>query len=494
LDLGDIIVDVCYSSVHSHKTTANIMKQPFELKDINLGGIADSRYQGIANSMANIVGLDIHSEPGAIKCNQALVKDSGTTVDGPVSKILPCTDGNTYFFGKTSGKIWKRTSGGVWSLEATASPAAGSAGILDAYEFEGYIYYSMQSRLGRVAVGAPTAWAGRDDSWATFLNTNATYHPIKEKNKILYIGDGFYIAQVEGGLFTGDALDLDSTYTVTALGESGESLAIGTIIANNVNWCRVFRWNGWAISWTVDDQVPEVGIRAFIPADNLTLFAAGTKGNVYSYDGNYGQHVKRIPGIYTSTNKAVVALNAVAHFDRRPMFGISYDSGNPCLQGVYSFGGYSNNYPNVLVLDYVISTGHTANVKILSMEASGDLLFVAWQDDNGGTTYGVDVLDLSNKATGYFETRIINTDRLNGKQIGLAVPYRELPTGTSVVVKAKNNYATSWTTLTTVVDAEHMIINVDTTDLPDSQAFEVRVELVPSSNDTPVVEGLVIAI
>ena len=36
------------------------------LQNINFGGWADSRMQGAENSVAELVGLDVHSDPGAI--------------------------------------------------------------------------------------------------------------------------------------------------------------------------------------------------------------------------------------------------------------------------------------------------------------------------------------------------------------------------------------------------------------------------------------------
>jgi len=81
---------------------------------------------------------------------------------------------------------------------------------MDAWEYQGYIYYTMQSRLGRVAVGAPTDWATRNDSWATFTNTDALYHPCQEVNAVLYIGDANLVAQVDAGVFSADALDIEN--------------------------------------------------------------------------------------------------------------------------------------------------------------------------------------------------------------------------------------------------------------------------------------------
>ncbi|MDD5726293.1 MAG: hypothetical protein PHC53_02675 [Patescibacteria group bacterium] len=461
---------------------------PIEFKDINLGGIADSKDQGLASSVAALVGLDVHSSPGLIKCNQRLIKDSGTTVDDAVSSIVPCSDGSTYFFGKTNGKIWKRTSGGVWSLETTAAPAAGTVGIMDAKEFDGYIYYSMQSRLGRWQVG--TAWSTRDDNFATFPKADPTFHPIIISNLVLYVGDASQLHDVDGGVFHADRVHLDTKYRIKTLGEMNNDLVIGTFVADNVNIVVGFRWNTWSSQVSTHDSVPETAINSFLPTDNYVLAQCGYKGNFYTYDGSFFQQAKRLQGDWTGTNKAEVKPNAVAFFGL-PLFGISNLSGNPCLQGVYSFGGYANNYPKVLALEYVISTGHTSNIEIHAIQTVGDLLFVAWKDLTGGTSYGVDVLDTANKyAGGYLETRIIRVDRINKKQLTAYIPYRSLPTGTDVtLLLSVNNGVFASVALTPDVDR---LLKKATDKMPEGSFFQLRLTLTPSANLTPEVEGLII--
>jgi hypothetical protein len=93
----------------SFKTLLTNSKMDVSFQDINLGGIADSLYQGTKNSVSAMVGIDIHSEPGIIKVNQRLTKESGTTVTDFVTTMVPCSDGNTYMFG-TGGNIYKRDS------------------------------------------------------------------------------------------------------------------------------------------------------------------------------------------------------------------------------------------------------------------------------------------------------------------------------------------------------------------------------------------------
>ncbi len=461
---------------------------PIEIKDVNLGGIADSPYQGIANSVAALVGLDIHGSPGLIKCSQRLIKDSGTTVDDAVSAIVSCSDGSTYFFGKTNGKIWKRTSGGTWSLEATAAPAAGTVGIMDAVEFGGYIYYSMQSRLGRWQVG--TAWSGRNDNFGTFLKADPTYHPIIVSNLVLYIGDASQIDDVDGGIFHTDRVHLDDKYRVKSLGEMGNEIIIGSYVADSVNEVLGFRWNTWSAQVSSHDSVPETSVNAFLPTDNYVFAQCGGKGNFYSYDGAQFQQTKRLQGDWSGTNKAEVKPNAVAFF-RVPLFGMSNVSGNPCLQGVYSFGGYGNNYPKVMALEYVISTGHTSNIEIHAIKAVGDLLFVAWKDLTGGTAYGVDVLDTSNKYTGgYFDTRVIGVDRAHNKQFRIFLPYRALPAGTDITLYMSKNGA-AFAAVDTINDADRLMKYTEVK--ADNAVFvQFRAVLTANANSTPEVEGLIL--
>lgn len=254
-----------------------------EIKNLNLGGIADSDYLGAENSVAEAVGLDIHSEAGVIKVNQALTKESGTLVDDFVKASVPCSDGKTYHFGSTNGKVWSRTSGGTWALEATVAPSAGNIGVLDAKEYQGYIYYAMQNRLGRWQIGS--AWSTRNDNWATFTNGDADWHPMRVVNLVLYIGDKNYVAQVDAGTFSANALDIAAPLRIKSLGRMNTDLLVGTYISDNVTETEIIRWNTWSVSFSTSDPIPEVGVNCFPDTDNNVIVNAGTKGSLYPYNG-----------------------------------------------------------------------------------------------------------------------------------------------------------------------------------------------------------------
>lgn len=460
-----------------------------EIKNINLGGIADSDYLGSENSVAEAVGLDIHGESGLIKVNQALAKDSGTTVDDFVKASVPCSDGATYHFGSTNGKIWKRASNGTWSLEATASPAAGSAGITGAMEYQGYVYYAMQNRLGRWQIG--TAWSTRNDNWATFTNGDVDFHPMKIVSLVLYIGDGKYVAQVDAGTFSANALDIAAPLRIKSLGRLNTDLLIGTFVSDNVTETEIIRWNTWSVSFSYSDPIPEVGVNCFLDADNNVIVNAGTKGNLYLYNGSSLEEYKTVKGVYTGSKKAYVHPNAKFNFNGMPLFGFSNVSGNPANQGVYSLARTNRNYPFVLNLEYAISTGNLSGIEIGAIcPVSSDQFTVSWKDTNGGTTYGVDILDLNNKATvAYLVTRVIMADRSSLLNYGLVhAAYRTMPENTSITVQKKINSDTSFGTAITSVNDTKRLMQSTKVDINDAVRVQTKINLVASGNNAPELE------
>ena len=94
--------------------------------------------------------------------------------------------------------------------------------------------------------GRPTA-----PNWATFTITDAAFHPMIEQNLILFIGDGNYVAQVDAGVFTANALDIKTPLRIKSLGKIGTDILLGTFIAATVNKAIIFRWDTWALALRV---------------------------------------------------------------------------------------------------------------------------------------------------------------------------------------------------------------------------------------------------
>jgi hypothetical protein len=301
--------------------------QIINIDNFNLGGLADSKFSGVKYSLYKLVGFDLHSTPGVLKVAQKLTKDSGSTVTEFVKCQVVSTNGNTYHFSSTSGKIWQRTSAGVWSLVYTTVPSSGGAGCSGAREYQGYIYWATENWLHRIlasnAVGSAQWSANAAPNWNQFTNGDPSFHPMIEQNLILYIGDANLLAQVEEEVFTADALDITTPYRIKCLGKIGTDVLLGTYVNDTITKTQIFRWNTYSVSFTTSDEIDEVGINCFIPGDNVVYVQAGLQGNIYIYNGEQLQLYRRIPGEYSPTEYGRMFPNAAANFNGKILMGFS---------------------------------------------------------------------------------------------------------------------------------------------------------------------------
>jgi len=358
-------------------------------------GISDSKWNGIAGSVEECVGLDIHSIPGLTKVRQKMKKDSGATVDGFVKVAIALSTGYSIWFSNDSGKIWARTSGGSWSLAHT-TVSTGADVCVGAMEYNGQVYWATHTRLHKIAIAnADNDWsADMTHDFGTFGVTDADFHPMAIQDLTLFIGDGNQVAQVdENGTFSSNVLDIKTPLRIKAMVAYEWDLLLGTYVADTVNLTELIRWDTVSPSWNTSDPIEEVGINAFIRDDNYLYVNAGRAGNLYFYNGEQLLPFKKIPGTYSTTQTGQIHPESHANFQGVPVFGFSNIAGNPAKQGLYSFGSYSRDYPKVLDLSWVNSQDKTSLQEIGAVLSLDMDLLMAWKD---GSNFGVDIVD-----TGY---------------------------------------------------------------------------------------------
>lgn len=462
-----------------------------QLQNVNMGGIADSNYLGSKNSVADMIGFDIHSEVGVLKVNNRLVKESGSTVDDFIKAMVACSDGSTYMFGSTGSKIWSRAFDATYALEATASP---NSGIHGAIEYQGYIYYAFgTTRLGRWQLG--TAWSTRTDNWATF-NNSSTYRPMQILNAVLYIGDGNQVAQVDAGVFSANALDIDAKYTVSCLGQMGTDLLLGTVTSDG-SYAQIFRWNTWSVSFTNSDPIIGNAIWAFLPMDN-SVMVIGSKGQIYLYDGSTLEPYKRIKGTWTFSNDAQVFYNAVLNYNGLPLFGLSIGTGltNAASEAIWSLGRANRNYPYVLNCEVGTSLAKLVNTRIGAMAlpviTQGNGYLVSWWDTSNNT-YGVDLLSATLKySAANLTTRVIMPDRMQLVNFGIiSAGWRTKPANTGFTFSTKKNNGT----MTALSAGEHIDdtqrnVTYSKVDINEANTLQVNVAVTVSGTNAPELEVL----
>lgn len=457
-------------------------------------GLADSKWSGVLGSFYRSVGIDGHSNPGSITVHQKLTKESGSTVDEFCKVKVACSNGYTFWFSSTSGKIWARSSGGTWTLALTTTAGAGGVACLGAGEFNGYIYWATESRLHRIAIAnADDSWSGHTLNWATFAVTNASHHPMAIQDLTLFIGDGNRVCSIDSAaVFNNNALDLLSPNVIKTMVEYEIDLLIGTANATTLNKTQIIRWDCVSTSWNTSDPIEEVGINAFIRDDNYMMVNAGRAGNIYFYNGEKLEPYKRIPGTYSSTQYGYVHPQAVGNYQGRPIFGFSNGTGNPALQGVYTLGSYSKDYRKVLDLSWVISADVTSDIEIGAIIVADFDVLVAWKS---GSTYGVDKIDYSNKyASAYLETRMLFQERRHMIKTLREVSafYNSLPASTGITFSYSINGA-AYVAMTSVTDS--VIARVYATlSVEDIGSLQIKVAFTVSSNSAPIVECLEVAL
>ena len=426
-------------------------------------GIGTSKYdQAYFDDFKN---TDITTEVGTIRCNNAVIKESGTTITEAVLRCI-CPSGTTYFFSRTTGKIWKRSNAGVYS--SITDNTTETSGTLGARFYNGYVYFATKSYLGRFV---PDTEGSRVDNYQTFTNKDSSFHPMTVQNLNLYIGDGNYVASVQYDsdsstyIFNANALDLESQHRITSLKNYGYDLLVFTGISSYISNSGVFRWDTYSSSWSSEDYIDEPYINFVITSDttDVLFICAGTNGNIYLYDGTRLDFYTQVRNTTTSPNTQLTTA-----FNRRPMFAIGGE--------VYSLVVPQRGLATALNHEFTCSAGIGATIH--SLCTLGTTILIAWEYSG---TFGIDKID-TNKATATFTTPIVS----NRKITDIKIPYDSLPTGTSISLEIDTDNA-GFVSKTMIKDAaDENMYRLDG-HLANHRTVRARVTLNPNGSATPIV-------
>jgi hypothetical protein len=463
-----------------------------EVKNINLGGISNSDYQGSENSVSDCVNLDIHHNVGLIRLNHRMTKISESAMDDDVYTILSCSNGKKYFFGKTTGKIYEY-NGTTITLKYTDSHLA----IYDAIEYNGYLYWATKKYLQRILISDVTAtWTVEvDNEWATFTN-ESTEHPMYQLNLVLYIGDGSYVSVLEKEVFTAKGLDVPVVETILTIGENlGNELLIGSIVGSS-GYGFIRRWNTWSLTYTSEDIVKSGGVYAMLDVDNATCALAGKNGDIAQYVSDVLTNIKTIKGDFLD-NTLQSNHRATSNLRGLSLFGLYGGTAN--INGIWSYGSIFARYAKIINTEFTLSNGKVSGFQDMKISKDVDSIYCSWKHYDPvtmTTTYGIDkYINTQYQDEGYFITRIIEVDRTKLSKFGKAsVAYESLPTGTSIEIWKKVNNG-SWEQLNTVIDTDRKIVE---SEVSIENATTLQIKSVLKTNtaktSTPEVESLAINI
>lgn len=450
-------------------------------------GLSESKTRGVFGSYAKAVGVDIHSDPGIVKAQQALAKDSALIVVDKILASVHTSSGHSYHFGD-AGKIYKRTSGGTWSVLQTVT---GTPKLLGAAEHSnGKVYFTYSNKVGTLLVTDDTFV----ESAHTLTNTNTNYGPViyHEKQDKILIGNQDLVAQVnESGAFTAAGLDLNGKYEVRDITWRDIDVLIGATQTGH-KFSRIFQWDGTASSWTFSWFIHEE-IKWMLNNQEAIYVMAGEQGRLYDFSKGLKNPIKQVPGDFSSNARFETNQNSKVMFRGFLHFGLYEQSGTPFPVGVYTWGTRNiRTLPEAMnSAEYVISPNKTTAVEIGAISTDGANLFVAWKD---GSTYGVDKIDFTARfGSAFIEFLVINESReIDKSWEQFPVSFRPLPASTTVELKQARDYASSFTSVATAstdnsVDDEQQFSGES---VDDSRVIQLRLDFGISSNDTPEVEAI----
>ena len=467
-------------------------------------GLSDSEFIGPRGSFSNSWGIDIHTTPGIIQPALLPVKESGTKVIDFCKFAVDCSSGSTFFFGDAGNIYYRSVSSILVASWGTVYKQSAGLATKGAGEFDGYIYWTMNGNVNRIPINGtwPTdvVW-----SWGS-VNSSATYTPMVNMGLYLLIGSGTTIASVtETGTIVSSGIPdvalsaLSDSYSISSLHKYGIDVLVGTKGSGGITGSKLLRWDLASPAYTQEIDVPEISVDCFLVTNNMTLFQAGNKGQIYRYDGTGIEPFKKIPEVIDigKAKSAITYPQSSGNFFGMGYFGISTGQYLASNQGLYSIGRKNNSYPIALCHEFPSSCGSIRQVNIGAVvggyNKTFDLpyLLFAWFQTTPAT-YGIDaVFNTTTKIpTAYIETQSISGDRFLQKTFqNYDIDYAQKPATTDIYLDYyKNNWKdnpeahTSGTTRITLTDkSDYNKLVAD--DKIDAGAMKFRITLAGGSTD-----------
>lgn len=379
---------------------ANYGKIPYHIRSF-LGGQSDFEDKGIAGSYKHSQSADIRKKKDTLSCQQAVKDDlaAGGSMTAIAYFIVPASDGNTYFF-CFDGKIFKRDSGGTYTLVYTETSNSGQiVGAAEWYDISGYTYlvYATTTVLHVKRILGPSytnaGWGDVDvASTGTWPKTNLealatnpeNWHTMKICNGELLITNNNKLALVGYDFsYTNNAVTLIPGNIAHSMVERGKYSVIACNKVNKIDESALFAWDGLSLSWN-DKQIIKVsGINSLIDTE-VALMQVGPSGQLYISDLRNPLPIRSFNGGGITNPDGVASYKGIA------LFGVYNNTKG--YNGIWSFGRLSKNSPLVLNYEYPLPTA----TSIGSVSVIGTDIIFSYQNGSG---YGVKIIDTANKAT-----------------------------------------------------------------------------------------------
>lgn len=465
------------------------------------GGFSDDRFMGVEHSFRYAKGVEIRKNPDSLTLAYATEAEtivltakvnSMTTIKSTGDIIAFCND----------GKIWRKAAGtGSWALAYTDT---GGAAILSGQEYNDYLYWATAGNIHRIAINKIDAsWSGDvSEDYKAFANSNANAHPMLEWNNKLYIGDGFYLAELDSlGTWTNNKLEIFNDEEIRSLTFGGAVMRIFARKSTKLEGGHKYYWNGTSAAYNERVYTNQV-IHCAIADGGNDYVIAGRRPFLYYSSGYEMQPLMRLPLVYDDEN-LYISTNAIDYYDNLLVFGLGESGDGSVGRGVWTFGREDYKYPFSLNFDYPTSNDNNTD-KIFAVHNSNGVLYFSWTN-SAGTAFGIDKINTAKfRTSGSLHSRVHYGDspRHEKAAISVSLAFDKVLAGEKIEVYFRKNLATNWEAAAeisvdyAVVDDRNRYDKVDDTalDIGDYNFLETKIVLTAGTNQLTTPELVELAV
>lgn len=423
------------------------------LQNAWFGGCASDQFLGIPNSFQSSKNVEVRQQPKMITLARRPVRSSsGVVVDWVMKWITIQSTGDVIGFGDT-GRIYRQAAGsGNFVLVYTDTS---NRKIINAYEYNNYLYWATSGHLHRIAVAnIDASWSGDvTQDYRTFTTGNSSHHPMLEVYNKLYIGDGPNLAELDSlGTFTGSKIPIFGDEAIVGITFNGSLVRIYSQRTTTVDYGRCYFWSGLSSNYNEFVTWQGKTIHAVIH-NNRDYVIAGRKPSLYAVAEYEPQHLTQLPD-FADGDSATFNENCMAILGNVLLFGAVESGTNSLNRGVWSFGAKNKEFPEVLSNDYTTSNASTTDL-VAAVHVSGGKVYSSWKN---GSTYGVDITDNTlYAATGEVVSRV--NDGGNGTDIkeiqNLKLAFKQLAAGEKIELFLRRGLTSSWGSAIITVDYDN---------------------------------------
>ena len=461
-------------------------KKQLWVTDRFYGGMSEAPKEGPRGAFLYGDRLDISTDLTGMTAGIKTTKDSGTVVtDLPKWIEHDAVNDKTYAYGD-DGNFYVE-SAASWSALTAATTAAGQGMRI----WNDYVYLRKTSALARYGPlsGSPTL----TQSWQTSNVQTITDHaPMVEFLGNLYVANGRYLGEWNDSAWTYNKITLPVGWKIRAMSVLGEDLIMGGWIGTNVyDYEKGFLWiwNGTDTSVTNFLEINEGAVNSMKVIDNNLYFVAGASAKLYIYTGQVIP-LRPISSDLLQSQYAEIFPGAMDVHRGQLVIGMAGKTDSSALvQGAYSYGRISKNYPRALNLDHIISTATTTGttLKIGAVNSVGpNEMYIGWEDTTA--TNGIDKIS----GTTPYSTAVWhslwfdNGNAYTVKDLDLfKFTFEPLAADESIDFYYRLDHASSWTTLGTASTNSDTEAYYPITPMKTFKEMQVRADLKTSGSTAP---------